>query len=59
MQTVVDALSRPYPCGCDCFHTLTLAERIQGVEALYRIDDALRGWGYRPIYELAADLLYR
>ena len=20
MQTVVDALSSPYPCGCDCFH---------------------------------------
>ncbi|MDB4964564.1 MAG: hypothetical protein JWN44_253 [Myxococcales bacterium] len=59
MLTVVDALSRPYPCGCDCFHTLTVEQRIQGVEALYRFDDALRGWGYRPIYELAADVLYR
>jgi SEC-C motif len=58
-QTVVDALRRPYPCGCDCFRTLTLAERVQGVEALYRFDDALRGWGYQPIYELAADRLYR
>lgn len=59
MQTVVDALSRPYPCGCDCFHTLSLDERVAGVEALYRFDDALRGWGYLPIYELAADVLYR
>lgn len=59
MQSVVDALGRPYPCGCDCFHTLTVEERIQGVEALYRFDDALAGWGYRPIYELAADVLYR
>ena len=59
MLTVVDALSSPYPCGCDCFHTLTLEERIQGITALYRFDDALRGWGYQPIYELAADVLYR
>lgn len=59
MQTVVDALSTPYPCGCDCFHTLTLAERIQGVEALYRFDDALRGWGYYGIYELGSDRIYR
>jgi hypothetical protein len=59
IPTVVDALSTPYPCGCDCFHTLTLAERIQGVEALYRFDDALRGWGYQPIYELGSDRIYR
>ncbi|HWE28298.1 MAG TPA: SEC-C metal-binding domain-containing protein [Polyangia bacterium] len=59
MLTVVDALSSPYPCGCDCFHTLTIDERVQGVTALYRFDDALRGWGYQPIYELAADVLYR
>jgi hypothetical protein len=59
MLTVVDALSSPYPCGCDCFHTLTVDERIQGVHALFRFDDALRGWGYQPVYELAADVLYR
>jgi len=57
--TVVDALSSPYPCGCDCFHTLTVEERVQGIEALFRFDDALHGWGYQPIYELAADVLYR
>jgi hypothetical protein len=38
---------------------LTLQQRIAGVESLYRFDDALRGWGYQPIYELAADTLYR
>jgi hypothetical protein len=58
-RTVVDALSSPYPCGCACFQTLTLAQRIEGVHALYRFDDALRGWGYEPSYELAADVLYR
>ncbi|HEY1585977.1 MAG TPA: SEC-C metal-binding domain-containing protein [Polyangia bacterium] len=29
------------------------------MEAIFRFDDALRGWGYQPIYELAADKLYR
>ena len=26
MQSLVDALSRPYPCACDCFHTLSVDE---------------------------------
>jgi hypothetical protein len=26
---------------------------------MFRFDDAMRGWGYRPIYDLAADRLYR
>lgn len=59
MLSVVDALSSPYPCRCDCFHSLTLAQRIAGVEALYRFDDALRGWGYEPLYELAFNTLFR
>ena len=59
MRTVVDALSSPHPCGCDCFHTLGVDERIEGIRALFRFDDALRGWGYQPTYELAADVLYR
>jgi hypothetical protein len=58
-QTVVEALSNPHPCPCDCFHTLTLEERTRGVVAMYRFDDALRGWGYEPVYDLAADRLYR
>jgi hypothetical protein len=56
---LVDALSNPYPCACDCFRTLELRQRIRGIEALVRIDDILRGWGYVPIYDLAADGLYR
>jgi hypothetical protein len=52
-------LSQPYPCACDCFHTLALEQRVRGIEALYRIDDILRGWDYVPIYDLAADGLYR
>jgi hypothetical protein len=59
VQTVVDALSSPYPCGCDCFRTLSLEERSAGIEAVYRFDDILRGWGYEPIYELSADVMYR
>lgn len=58
-QTVVEALAQPHPCECDCFHTLTLEERTRSVEAMYRFDDALRGWGYQPAYELAADRFYR
>lgn len=58
-QSVVEALAQPYPCACDCFHTLTLAERTADVEAMYRFDDAIRGWGYQPMYELAADRVYR
>ncbi|HEX9100813.1 MAG TPA: SEC-C metal-binding domain-containing protein, partial [Polyangia bacterium] len=28
-------------------------------EAMYRCDDALRGWGYQPFYDLGSDRLYR
>jgi len=59
MQSLVEALASPHPCRCDCFATLTLDERVRAVEALYRIDDVLRGWGYRAVYDLAADGLYR
>jgi SEC-C motif-containing protein len=59
MHPLVEALSRPYPCGCDCFHTLSDAERVQGIAALFRFDDALRGWRYEPIYRPGADRLYR
>ncbi|MFI5290646.1 MAG: hypothetical protein ACHQ17_13390, partial [Polyangia bacterium] len=57
--TVVEALSHPRACACDCHHTLSIKERAQGISAMYRFDDALRGWGYRPIYEPGADRLYR
>jgi hypothetical protein len=56
---IVEALSRPFTCICECHQTLTLEERTQGIAALYRFDDALRGWGYQPIYEPNAHQLYR
>ena len=58
-QTVVDALSSPYPCRCACHETLTLDERARSVEALYRFDDAMRGWGYTCLWDLAAPRLFR
>jgi len=57
--TLLDALAAPHPCPCDCHGTLTLAERTQGVAALFRLDDAFRGFGYQPIYEPQADNLFR
>jgi hypothetical protein len=59
VTTLVEALSRPYPCPCDCFATLTVEQRARDIEALFRFDDTMRGWGYAPIYELGADRLYR
>jgi hypothetical protein len=56
--SLVEILSHPHRCVCDCHQTLTLAERTQGVAALYRFDDALRGWGYEPIYEPNAHQLF-
>ena len=57
--TVVDALRSPFPCNCECWTTLTLEERTATVEALYRFDDTMRGWGYTPIWDLAAPKLFR
>jgi hypothetical protein len=58
-STVVDALSSPYPCQCECHDTLSLEERIKSVEALYRFDDTMRGWGYTCLWDLAAPRLWR
>ncbi len=58
-KTVVDALRSPYPCKCECHENLTLDERVRSIEALYRFDDAMRGWGYTPIWDLAAPRLWR
>lgn len=57
--TVVDAVTTPYPCACRCHTTLTLDERTAGIEALYRFDDAMRGWGQLVIWDLAAPTLWR
>lgn len=59
MLTVFDAVTTHRVCPCDCFRSLTLAERIAGVRAVHRLDDALRGWGYTPIYDVHGDLLFR
>lgn len=59
MLTVVDALTNHRACPCDCHRTLDLAERIAGIGAALHLDDALRGWGYTPIYDVAGDLLFR
>src|SRR5687768_17324459 len=52
--TVVDAVRTPYPCACRCHDRLSLDERVAGIEALYRFDDAMRGWGQLVIWDLAA-----
>lgn len=59
MLDVVTALGTHRPCPCDCDRNLGEAERIAGVEAVYVLDDALRGWGYLPTYEVHGDLLFR
>ena len=59
MLTVFDAVTTHRVCPCDCFRNLTLAERIAGVRAVYHLDDALRGWGYTPIYDVHGDLLFK
>jgi hypothetical protein len=59
MAGLLDVLERPYPCACACHEMLSAEERAQGVSALFRLDDAFRGWDYDPIYELGADRLFR
>lgn len=57
--TVVDAVRTPYPCACRCHELLSLDEREAGIAALYRFDDAMRGWGQTVIWDLAAPQLWR
>ena len=57
--TVVDALTTARACPCDCHKNLPLAERVKGIAAVYRLDDALRGWGYQPIYDVHGDRIWR
>jgi hypothetical protein len=59
MLTLLDALQRQHPCYGDCHHSLTLEQRTRAVTALYHLDDALRGWGYVPIYDIHGDLLWK
>jgi hypothetical protein len=57
--SVVDAVKTPYACACRCHDVLSLDERAAGIEALYRFDDAMRGWGQTVIWDLAAPTLWR
>jgi hypothetical protein len=57
--TVVDAVKLPLPCQCNCHEVLSLDERTAGIAALYRFDDAMRGWGQTVIWDLAAPTMWR
>ena len=57
--TVVDAVKTPLPCPCQCHARLSLDERAAGIAALYRFDDAMRGWGQTVIWDLAAPALWK
>ena len=59
MLNVVDAVTTHRVCPCDCFTTLTLADRMAGIRAVYTLDDALRGWGFTPMYDVHGDRLWR
>jgi hypothetical protein len=59
MLTVVDAFTSHRLCPCDCDRDLAVAERIAGVSAVFHLDDALRGWGYAPTYDVHGDRLWR
>ena len=56
---VDQALARQHPCFGDCHRTLTAAQRARAVECIYFCDDALRGWGYEPIYDIDGARLWR
>ncbi len=57
--SLVAILTDPPECTCACRDTLTVEERVQGVTALYRFDDAMHGWGYQPDYAPSADDKFR
>ena len=57
--TVVDAVQTPFPCRCRCHEALSIDERAAGIAALYRFDDAMRGFGQTVIWDLAAPTLWR
>jgi hypothetical protein len=59
MLNVIDAVTTHRVCPCDCFATLAVEDRVAGIRAVYRLDDALRGWGYTPIYDVHGDRLWK
>jgi hypothetical protein len=59
MLDVATALASHRVCPCDCDRNLTLEARIRGIRGVLHLDDALRGWGYTPIYDVHGDRLFR
>jgi hypothetical protein len=59
MPGLVAALSRQHPCFGDCHRTLSRAQRARAIDVIYLCDDALRGWGYTPIYDIDGDRLFK
>lgn len=59
MLDVTSALTGHRICPCNCFEELPLEERTKGIAAVIKLDDALRGWGYRPVYDPHGDRLFR
>lgn len=59
MLNVVDAVTTHRVCPCDCFANLPVTDRVAGIRAVYKLDDALRGWGFTPIYDVHGDRLWR
>jgi hypothetical protein len=57
--TVIDAVRTPYPCACRCHDVLSVDQRAAGIASLIRFDDAMRGWGYEVVWDLAAPTLWR
>ncbi len=59
MPKLAAALRDQRPCQWDCHRTLSVAQRTRAIDAIYTCDDALRGWGYTPLYEIHGDLLWK
>jgi len=59
MVTLTQALARQFPCFGDCHATLSREQRTRAIDAIYHCDDALRGWGYEPLYDIDGDRLWR
>ncbi|HSN98264.1 MAG TPA: hypothetical protein VLS89_08195, partial [Candidatus Nanopelagicales bacterium] len=56
---IIEGLTIQRPCAWSCHTTLTLEQRTRTIESIYHCDDALRGWGYQPLYDLHAWLLFQ
>ena len=59
MKTIAEAVTSARVCPCNCFEELPEDERARGIAAAYVLDDALRGWSYKPTYEQDGDRLWR